>query len=145
MSLDIGSVARFLRILGSYILGLGLLGLGVACFIDPVEAAVMYFGEKHRGSSGGDSVKWVEVTGLRDAGLGLATLVLARYSPASIKVLAPCLFLIPVGDAIITYRHDGDALNVVIHCLGSICILILSMCAALDPTLQLEAGKAKAA
>ena len=73
----------------------------------------------------------LSVTGLRDAGLGVATFALLAYQRPALRYFVPAILLIPLGDAVITWGAPGAAT----HLAGTVAIGILSVCAWLDPTL----------
>ena len=134
----VAEAARILRVLGANIMGVGLLALGAACLFDPAAASVMYglpATERH-------GLRWVVVAGIRDAGLGVATLALQHFSPASIRILAPAVMGIPLADAAATFLLGGTAAEAAVHVVGTICIGILSLCAWLDPTLDAHTKRA---
>ena len=132
MAMSIGNIANALRRLGTCIMGVGLIALGICCVIDPIAASKLY--GLPIGSSGNSD--WVLVAGLRDFGLGVSTLALHVAHPAAIRVLAPSLLLIPLGDAGLTFQLGGTAMDAGAHIFGSFAIAILTVCAWLDPALD---------
>ena len=133
----VAELACFLRRLGANIQGLGLIALGLLCMVDPVFASKMY---------GLPTVhdEWVIVAGIRDAGLGLATLALHYFAPASIRIFAPAIMPIPVGDAAAVFFLGGEPSEAAIHLLGTVAIGVLSVCAWLDPSLDAPLPKKQA-
>ena len=137
-ALSIGAVAHFLRVLGSVILSFGLIALGIVCLVNPEFASIMY--GLPVGSASGD-MRWVLVAGLRDFGLGVAALALHVFDPGAMRIFAPSLLIIPIGDAILTLQQGGTQLHAAIHVAGSVAIGILSACTFLDPTLRSARAK----
>ena len=88
-TMDVGSIARFLRILGSHILGVGLIGLGVACAVDPITAATMYFGGSASSVPASD-VKWVHVAVRELVSIGRALSHALRSPFTLIRALRLC-------------------------------------------------------
>ena len=130
-------VASFLRRLGANIQGLGLVALGLCCVVNPVFASSLYGLPTVRN-------EWVIVAGIRDAGLGLATLALHYFAPASIRIFAPAIMTIPVGDAAVVFLLGGEPREAAVHLLGTVAIGILSVCAWLDPSLDTHLPKKRA-
>ena len=132
----LADVAHLLRVLGANIMGFGLLALGLMCLVNPQAASVMY------GLPAKEDVRWVVVAGIRDAGLGVVTLTLHNKLPVSIRILAPAMAGIPCADAAATFFQGGTAAEAAVHVAGTVCIGILSLCAWLDPTLDVPAKRA---
>ena len=124
---SVGQIAHLLVLVGSTIMGSGLIGLGAMCCIAPATAAELYGLPVQLA----EAVAWVRVTGLRDAGLGVATFALLAYQRPALRYFVPAILLIPLGDAVITWGAPGAAT----HLAGTVAIGILSVCAWLDPTL----------
>lgn len=97
---------------------------------DPSAAANLY------GISVSSDIAWVQVAGLRDLGLGVASASIYRLEPRAMRVYAPTLLLVPLGDVILTLKH-GTVLGALTHCGGIVAIGILSICAWLNPELSL--------
>ena len=129
-SMTVPEVAHFLRVLGANIMGLGLLALGCACLVNPIAASVMY------GLPVTEDTRWVVVAGIRDAGLGAATLALHHQIPSSIRIFAPAIMGIPLADAAATFLLGGTVAEAAVHVVGTVCIGVLSLCAWLDPSLN---------
>ena len=137
---DIGEAAHFLTLLGSNIMGCGLILLGVACCVAPTAAAEMY-GVAAAGSP--PAITWVQIAGLRDAGLGIATLALFAINRPALRVFVPAILCIPLGDAALTWSAGGSAIGVATHLAGTVAVGILCVCTWLDPTLSNGSGHGK--
>ena len=104
ISLSVTGVAHILFHVGSVCLSVGLTALGIMCWFAPSLAAEQYGIEPCRLPSGIRS-EWVQVAGLRDLGLGLATLGLYLYEPRAIRIFVPAITCIPAGDALLALQH----------------------------------------
>ena len=127
---SVGQIAHLLVLVGSTIMGSGLVGLGAMCCAAPATAAELYGLPVQLD----EAVAWVRVAGLRDAGLGVATFALLAYQRPALRYFVPAILLIPLGDAVITW--SGTATGAATHLAGTVAIGILSVCAWLDPTLS---------
>lgn len=134
ISLSVTGVAHILFHVGSVCLSLGLTALGIMCWFAPGLAAEQYGIEPCRLPSGIRS-EWVQVAGLRDLGLGLATLGLYLYEPRAIRIFVPAITCIPAGDALLALQH-GTATGAAAHVFGIVALSILSASAWLDPSLH---------
>ena len=135
--MSVAEVAHFLTLLGSNIMGCGLILLGVACCIVPAAAAELYGVPV---PAIGSSVAWVQVAGLRDAGLGIATLALAQFNRPALRIFVPAILLIPLGDAALTWSAGGRASDVATHLAGTVAVGVLSICTWCDPALSTGSG-----
>ena len=130
---SVGQIAHLLVLVGSTIMGSGLIGLGAMCCIAPATAAELYGLPVQLD----EAVAWVRVAGLRDAGLGVATFALLAYQRPALRYFVPAILLIPLGDAVITWSAPGGtAVGAATHLAGTVAIGILCLCAWLDPTLS---------
>ena len=130
---SVGQIAHLLVLVGSTIMGSGLVGLGAMCCAAPATAAELYGLPVQLD----EAVAWVRVAGLRDAGLGVATFALLAYQRPALRYFVPAILLIPLGDAVITWSAPGGtATGAATHLAGTVAIGILSVCAWLDPTLS---------
>ena len=129
MAPPIGFIAHLGFNVGCVCLSVGLLGLGVACMFAPEAAAQLY------GIPADATGAWVQVAGLRDLGLGCTALALYCAQPSAMRVFAPTLLVIPVGDAALTFRY-GSAFDALTHLVGTVAIAVLAACAWLDPALK---------
>jgi len=136
MSTLLRDAATLLRNLGACIMAFGLCALGVVCTVAPHEAASLY-GLPVTNSG---NVSWVLVAGLRDIGLGLATLALQLFEPRALRYYVPAILCVPIGDAVLTISQGGTALDAATHGLGTIAVAILAACAWLDQTLDVSKG-----
>ena len=127
-------IAHGLTILGSHILGLGLVLLGLVCFVTPRTAAAAYGLPLAPAATSAESA-WVLATGARDFGLGVATLSIATYELRAMRSLAPAILLVPFADALIVLSAGGNALDAAAHGFGVVCVAVLAVCAWMDPTL----------
>ena len=134
ISLSLTGVAHILFLVGSVCLSVGLTALGIMCWFAPGLAAEQYGIEPCRLPSGIRS-EWVQVAGLRDLGLGLATLGLYLYEPRAIRIFVPAITCIPAGDALLALQH-GTATGAAAHVFGIVALSILSASAWLDPSLH---------
>ena len=132
----VAQAATLLRNIGAMCLSFGLCGLGVVCVFAPHDASSLY-GLPVK--AGGD-VSWVLVAGLRDFGLGLATLMLQVFEPSALRVFVPSIICVPLGDAALTILQGGTMLDAAMHGMGTIAVTILAVCAWLDPTLGRRTG-----
>ena len=130
------TLATVLRKVGANIMGTGLVVLGVLCVMAPSTASAMY------GLPAKRENPWVIVAGIRDFGLGIATLMLNYYEPRSLRVFVPSVLLVAVGDAMLTITQGGTVPEAGAHIGGSVAIIILTIVAWLDRTLG--EGHAKA-
>lgn len=113
--------------IGVCIMSAGLIGISFMCAAYPLQAADIYgvsIDDDH------DAIAWVQATGLRDAALGVATLMLWLRSPAALQVYMPCVALVAMGDFGITMLHrDGhnstSVLASALHMFGLVAIVIL--------------------
>ena len=130
---SVGQIAHLLVLIGSVILGSGLIGLGGVCCLAPATAAELYGLPVQLD----EAVAWVRVAGLRDAGLGVAAFALLAYQRPALRYFVPAILLIPLGDALITWSAPGGtATGAATHLAGTICVGILCACTWLDPTLS---------
>jgi hypothetical protein len=130
----IDQIAHFLTLLGTGILGAGLTGLGLVCFIAPAVAADA-FGLPMTAL---DTRAWVYVCGARDLCIGImfTALLLSPPSRPALRIVAPVLTALPIADALITYGNSGNVAGAAAHVAGTFCIAVLSICAWLDPALD---------
>ena len=130
---SVGEIAHLLVLIGSTIMGSGLIGLGAICCAAPATAAELYGLPVQLD----EALAWVRVAGLRDAGLGVATFALLAYQRPALRYFVPAILIIPLGDAVITWSTSGGtATAAATHLAGTVAIGILSVCAWLDPTLS---------
>ena len=130
---SVGQIAHLLVLIGSVIMGSGLIGLGGVCCLAPATAAQLYGLPVQLD----EAVAWVRVAGLRDAGLGVAAFALLAYQRPALRYFVPAILLIPLGDALITWSAPGGtATGAATHLAGTICVGILCACTWLDPTLS---------
>ena len=130
---SVGQIAHLLVLIGSVIMGSGLIGLGGVCCLAPATAAQLYGLPVQLD----EAVAWVRVAGLRDAGLGVAVFALLAYQRPALRYFVPAILLIPLGDALITWSAPGGtAAGAATHLAGTICVGILCACTWLDPTLS---------
>ena len=130
---SVGQIAHLLVLIGSVIMGSGLIGLGGVCCLAPATAAQLYGLPVQLD----EAVAWVRVAGLRDAGLGVAAFALLAYQRSALRYFVPAILLIPLGDAQITWSAPGGtATGAATHLAGTICVGILCACTWLDPTLS---------
>ena len=135
--MNIAQAAHALRIIGALIMGTGLFALSAICLGRPRFASSMY--GLPVGNAG--NTDWVLVAGVRDLGLGIATLALQIFEPRALRVFAPAIMIVPAADAALTLARGGSAADAAIHALGTVAIGILSICAWLDPALGDIKGK----
>lgn len=128
--------AHTLVMLGSNIMATGLTVLGIVCCFDPVGAAELYGIPLPAGEAGPAAIAWVRVSGLRDAGLGLATFALFACHRQALRVFVPAILPIPLGDAALTWSAGGGGTGVATHLLGAVAIGALAALTWLDPTLS---------
>ena len=138
--MEAARAAHLLRKIGAMCLSFGLIGLGVICSISPNDAAKLYGLPTLSDASAVHA--WVQVAGLRDFGLGCATLAISVSYPQALRVYAPTIAIIPIGDAYLTYAFGGSALDAAAHIFGTVAIGILSLCAWLDPALSASSEEA---
>ncbi|CAK9016211.1 Uncharacterized protein SCF082_LOCUS13081 [Durusdinium trenchii] len=116
--------------------GCCFVGLGASCFASPISAAESYGFL----TTDEDTLRWVKVTGIRDLSLGVATLALFFLYPPAIRVFAPSAMFVTLGDAVtrlILRQHSAPYQ----HHFGSLVLLVLSVCAWLDPRLDMSDQK----
>lgn len=134
-------IAHLLTVTGSIIMGCGLTALGLCCLVAPGFAAEAY--GIPIGPQDAVARSWVEVAGVRDFGLGVATLAVFFTAPRAMRTYAPSLMLIAGGDALVTYRSGGSFVGVATHLGGTACIAVLTVAAWLDAQLDAAPGKKK--
>eukprot|EP00746_Dinoflagellata_sp_MGD_P068268 gnl/MRDRNA2_/MRDRNA2_28127_c0_seq1.p1 gnl/MRDRNA2_/MRDRNA2_28127_c0~~gnl/MRDRNA2_/MRDRNA2_28127_c0_seq1.p1 ORF type:complete len:202 (+),score=23.63 gnl/MRDRNA2_/MRDRNA2_28127_c0_seq1:93-608(+) len=122
--------APFFFHLGTWIMSLGLIILGVMCIASPQFAADMYGLPIDPKAS--RAAAWVEAVGIRDFGLGCSTLILYKFEPKALRYFIPSLTLVSGGDAWVTARNDGILLGLLNHVGGTVAISILAMFAWLN-------------
>tara|TARA_B110001452_G_scaffold40313_1_gene30869 strand:- start:1676 stop:2146 length:471 start_codon:yes stop_codon:yes gene_type:complete len=133
--------AHALVLLGSNIMATGLTALGAVCCFDPAGAAELYGIPLPVGEAGPAAIAWVRVSGLRDAGLGLATFALFAFHRPALRVFVPALLPIPLGDAALTWSAGGSGMGVATHLLGTVAIGVLAVLTWIDPTLGAGWGR----
>ena len=127
--LTVASIAHLLFNIGSVFLSLGLTGLGVLCMVSPGTAATLY-------GLPSDNIPWVQVAGLRDLGLGLASISLYLFCPSAMRFYTLAILPIPAGDAYLTHVSGGTIDGFLSHSFGIVAIGTLAACAWLDPALK---------
>ena len=114
---------RKLLTLGTWLLGIGLIGLGIHALLDP-SAASQGYGVL----LGDDNPGYIIAAGMRDLALGLATIgVQLRQRKALPFLLAPML-VIPLADVGLVLKYgEATMLGVAPHAVGvvGICVLLV--------------------
>ncbi|CAE7565931.1 unnamed protein product [Symbiodinium sp. CCMP2456] len=108
--------------------GIGALGLGLSCLVDPVTSAKMY-GLPSDGSI--SALCWVKAVGVRDICLGIGTMAFLMLQPSALRIFAPTMLLVTGSDAALTIGGPSTA----DHLLGSVIVGLLSAAAWSDPFL----------
>ena len=83
----------------------------------------------------GAVLAWVRVAGLRDTGLGVATIALLACHRPALRYFVPSILLIPLGDAALTWS-SGTVMGAATHLVGTFAVGVLCVCTWLDPTLS---------
>ena len=68
-------------------------------------------------------------------------LSLHHFAPASMRIFAPAVMLVPIADAAATFLLGGSVGEAAIHLLGTVAIGVLALCAWLDTSLDVSPTK----
>ena len=113
-----GRIVSPLARLGTVVLAIGLLGLGVGALVLPEWSAQTYGVPVEQGA-------WVQATGLRDLVLGLVLLALLP-SPTALRRILPLVILLPLGDVAIVLLDGQPLAATAPHAVGTLAIAILA-------------------
>ena len=105
--------------IGTLLLGIGLIGLGLGALLAPEASSEGY------GVVSDDRV-WIGATGLRDLVLGMITLVLRQRMPEALPYFLAPLILLPLGDVLLVLTASQPILHIAPHALGAIGIAVLA-------------------
>jgi len=107
--------------IGSFLLGIALLGLGThVLFVS--EFAAQGYGVLLAGAS----PAYLIATGMRDLVLGFMTLgILFRHRDA-LPLFLICLTLLPIADVVIVLKFGDSLAGIAPHAIGTIGLIILS-------------------
>ena len=129
---SVAELAKFFFELGTACLVLGLSVLGILSMSVPKIASELY------GLPAADpsADAWVAIAGLRDLGLALTAFFLHRFERRSLRVFGPTLLIIPIGDALLTYKFGGTVMGALTHLGGVFAIGVWTACAWLNEDLD---------
>lgn len=113
---------RLLLRYGTWILGLGLIALGVGALLLPGPSSEAY-------GVPTSEVTWVAATGCRDLALGITVLLLVQRQPDALRWVLPPAFLLPAVDAVLVVMAGRPWLNTFPHVTGAIVIGVLAVLA----------------
>ena len=111
--------------LGTLLLGIGLIGLGLGALVAPTASSEGY------GVLSDDRV-WIGATGLRDLVLGLTTLLLLHRAPSALRYFLLPLILLPLGDVALVITASQPLSHITPHALGALAIAVLAWLAWQD-------------
>ena len=112
---------------GTMVLAVAFIVIGCNCFAYPASVAASY------GIPLPDSTVWIHLLGVRNITIGILVLAMHMSIRAGLRVLVPCLTVVPAGDYFVLSTHGASGFG---HLAAAVCMLMLSVALHLDPLLR---------